>query len=35
MRLAKALAQQTEARIIITRHASGTEFMIELPVEGT
>ena len=35
MRLAKALAQQTEARILITRHAPGTEFVIELPLEAT
>ncbi len=35
MRLAKALAQQTEAHILITRHAPGTEFVIELPLEAT
>ena len=35
MRLAKALAQQTEARILITRHAPGTEFVIDLPLEAT
>ena len=35
MRLAKALAQQSEAKITVKRLAKGTEFVIELALVGT
>ena len=35
MRLAKALAQQTEAKMTVHRLAPGTEFVIELPLTAT
>lgn len=35
MRLAKALAQQSEAKLAVKRLAKGTEFVIELALDGT